>query len=101
MPTDGGTLYIGVNDDGTVCGVGDIDSTMLRVTNAIQDAVRPDITMFVECRNDVMDGKPIVCVIVQRGTARPYYLHRKEIRPEGVYIRQGASTVPATDAAIL
>ena len=98
---DGGTLYIGVDDDGTVCGVDDVDGTMLRVTNAIRDAVRPDITMFVECRNDVMGGMPVVCVIVQRGTARPYYLHGKGIRPEGVYVRQGASTVPATDAAIL
>lgn len=67
---DGGTLYIGVNDDGTVCGVDNVDGTMLRVTNAIRDAVRPDITMFVECRNDVIDEKPIVCVFVQRGTAR-------------------------------
>lgn len=98
---DGGTLYIGVNDDGTVCGIDNVDGTMLRVTNAIRDAVRPDITMFVECRNDVMDEKPVVCVTVQRGTARPYYLHGKGIRPEGVYVRQGASTVPATDAAIL
>ena len=98
---DGGTLYIGVNDDGTVCGIDNVDGTMVRVTNAIRDAVRPDITMFVECRNDVMDEKPVVCVTVQRGTARPYYLHGKGIRPEGVYVRQGASTVPATDAAIL
>lgn len=98
---DGGTLYIGVNDDGTVCGVDNVDGTMLRITNAIRDAVRPDITMFVNCRNDVMDEKPIVCVTVQRGTARPYYLHGKGIRPEGVYVRQGASTVPATDTAIL
>ena len=67
--TDGGTLYIGVNDDGTVCGVQDIDGTMLRVTNALRDAVRPDITMFVECRNEIMDGKPIIAVTVQRGTA--------------------------------
>lgn len=98
---DGGTLYIGVNDDGSVCGVRDVDGTMLRVTNAIRDAVRPDITMFVECRNEIMDEQPVVCVTVQRGTARPYYLHGKGIRPEGVYVRQGASTVPATDAAIL
>lgn len=98
---DGGTLYIGVNDDGTVCGVDTIDSTMLRVTNAIRDAVRPDVTMFVDCRSVIMDEKQIICVTVQRGTARPYYLHGKGIRPEGVYIRQGASTVPATDAAIL
>ncbi len=63
--------------------------------------MRPDITMFVECCNDVMDEKSIVCVNVQRGTARPYYLKGKGIRPEGVYVRQGASTVPATDTAIL
>lgn len=98
---DGGTLYIGVNDDGTACGVDNVDGTMLRVTNAIRDTVRPDVTMFVECNNDLMDEKPIVRVTVQRGTARPYYLHGKGIRPEGVYVRQGASTVPATDAAIL
>lgn len=98
---EGGTLYIGVDDNGTACGVNNVDDTMLRVTNAIRDAVRPDITMFVECRNDVMDEKSIVCVTVQRGTARPYYLRGKGIRPEGVYVRQGASTVPATDAAIL
>ena len=98
---DGGTLYIGVNDDGSVCGIQNIDDTMLRVTNAIRDAIRPDITMFVECRNEVMDGKPVISVVVHRGTARPYYLHGKGIRPEGVYVRQGASTVPATDAAIL
>ena len=71
---DGGTLYIGVNDDGTACGVDDVDDTMLRVTNAIRDAVRPDITMFIECKNDIMNEKPIVCITVQRGTARPYYL---------------------------
>lgn len=92
----GGTLYIGVNDDGTVCGVDDVDGTMLRVTNAIRDAVRPDLTMFIECKSAVTDGKPIVCVIVQRGTARPYYLQGKGIRPEGVYVRQGAASVPAT-----
>lgn len=90
-----------MNDDGTACGVDNVDGTMLRVTNAIRDAVRPDVTMFVECNNDLMDEKPIVRVTVQRGTARPYYLHGKGIRPEGVYVRQGASTVPATDAAIL
>ena len=95
-----GTLYIGVNDDGTVCGIDDVDGTMLRVTNAVRDTVRPDVTMFVECHNDLMDEKPIVCVTVQRGTARPYYLRGKGIRPEGVYVRQ-ASTVPATEAAIL
>ena len=98
---DGGTLYVGIENDGTVRGVEDADGTMLRVTNAIRDAVRPDLTMFLECRCETMEGKPVICVRVQRGTARPYYLHSKGIRPEGVFVRQGASTVPASEAAIL
>lgn len=97
---DGGTIIIGVNDDGTVCGVEDVDDTMLRVTNVIRDAVRPDVTLFTECQNEMRDGKSVVIVTVQRGTARPYYLASKGIRPEGVYVRQGASTVPATESAI-
>ena len=98
---DGGTVYIGINDDGSVCGVPDADAIMLRVTNALRDAIRPDVMMFVDCRCTDIDGKAIVAVSVQRGTARPYYLRDKGVRPEGVYVRQGASTVPASDASIL
>ena len=98
---DGGEILIGVEDDGSVCGVVDVDAVMQRVTNAIRDSVRPDVTLFAECSTVSMDEKTVVRITVQRGTARPYYLHGKGIRPEGVYVRQGASTVPATDSAIL
>lgn len=99
--SEGGTVYIGIDDDGPVCGVSDIDATMLRVTSAIRDTVRPDVMMFVDCNYIDIEGKHVVAVSVQRGTARPYYLQGKGIRPEGVYVRQGSSTVPASDAAIL
>lgn len=48
---DGGTLYIGVDDDGTACGVDNVDGTMLRVTNAIRDAVRPGFQQFQYSQN--------------------------------------------------
>lgn len=99
--TEGGKLYIGVNDDGSVCGVQNVDDTLLRLTNMIRDVVRPDVTMFTDYGTEQMEGKTIVVLTVQRGTARPYYLHAKGVRPEGVYVRQGASSVPASETAIL
>lgn len=99
--TDGGKLYIGINDDGNILGVENTDDTMLRLTNMIRDVVRPDVTMFVDCGIEVIGGKNVVVLTVQRGTARPYYLHSKGVRPEGVYVRQGASSVPASETAIL
>lgn len=99
--TDGGKIYVGMNDDGSVCGIESTDDTILRITNMIRDSIRPDITMFTECAVETMEGKPVVVLTVQRGTARPYYLAGKGIRPEGVYIRQSASSVPASETAIL
>lgn len=99
--TDGGKIYIGINDDGGVQGVKNTDGIMLQITNMIRDVVRPDVTMFTECSVEEMEGRSVVVVTVQRGTARPYYLSGKGVRPEGVYIRQGASSVPASETAIL
>lgn len=99
--TDGGNIYIGIADNGDIIGVNDVDENMLRVTNAIRDAIKPDITMFMDCSSETMENKNVIKIAVQAGTAKPYYLAKKGIRPEGVFIRQGASSVPATESAIL
>ena len=99
--SNGGKLYVGVGNDGTPIGLADVDGTMLQITNTIRDSIRPDVTMFTTCERIAMDGKAVILVTVQQGTTRPYYLAGKGIRPEGVYVRQGASSVPATDSAIV
>ena len=97
---DGGKLYIGVRDDGTVVGLDNTDSVSLQISNMVRDAIKPDVTMFLHYETIVENGKNIVAVAIQRGTDRPYYLASKGMRPEGVYVRQGYSSVPATDTAI-
>lgn len=99
--TDGGKIYIGINDDGSVQGIENTDEAMLRITNMIRDVVRPDVTMFTECAVEEIEEQAVIVVTVQRGTARPYYLSSKGVRPEGVYVRQGTSSVPASETAIL
>ena len=97
---DGGKLYIGVRDDGTVIGLDNADSVSLQISNMVRDAIKPDINMFLHYETIVENGKNVVVVDIQRGTDRPYYLAKKGMRPEGVYVRQGYSSVPATDTAI-
>ena len=97
---DGGKLYIGIEDDGTVIGLDDADQTALQISNMIRDAIKPDLTIFVHYETIEVDHRQILMVDIQRGTGRPYYIARKGLRPEGVYVRQGYSAVPASDAAI-
>ena len=97
---EGGKLYIGVQDDGTVVGLDDPDGAALQISNMVRDAVKPNLTMFLHYETLNEDGKQIVAIDVQRGTERPYYLARKGLRPEGVFVRQGYSSVPASNTAI-
>ena len=99
--TDGGKIYLGVEDDGTAIGINDLDETMLKCTNAIREGIRPDVGIFCKCRTETYEQKKIVVIEVQKGTASPYYLSAKGLRPEGVFVRQGSSSVPASETAIL
>lgn len=97
---NGGTVYVGVADDGTVLGVENADECALQISNMVRDAIKPDVTLFIHYETLDCEGKAVVAVNIQRGTNRPYYLAKKGLRPEGVYVRQGYSSVPATDTAI-
>ena len=96
----GGTVYVGIKDDGKIVGIKDIDDSMLQLSNMIRDSIRPDITMFVNYKITKTQGKQIIQISVQRGGNRPYYLAKKGLRPEGVYVRQGSSSAPASDTEI-
>ena len=98
--TRGGTLYIGVEDNGTVIGVDSADRVTLQINNMVRDSIKPDITMFVHYETQVINDKQIIAVTVQEGTDRPYYLGSKGLKPSGVYVRNGTSTDPASDTAI-
>lgn len=97
---NGGKLYIGVRNDGTVSGLADPDGAALQISNMVRDTIKPDLTMFLHYETITENGKGIVSVDIQRGTDRPYYIAKKGMRPEGVYVRQGYSSVPASDTAI-
>lgn len=96
----GGMIYVGIDDDGSVIGLENCDDTIQRITSTVRDSIKPDITMFLHYDIQLVEDKQIVAIFVQSGTNKPYYLAAKGLRPEGVYVRQGTSSVPASDAAI-
>lgn len=95
--TDGGVVYVGIDNNGDVVGLVDVDQEYTRITNGIRDAIMPDVTMFV--RFTIQDNK-VVRIAVSEGSNKPYYLKGKGLKPSGVYVRQGTSSVPASPEQI-
>lgn len=98
--TSGGTIYIGVKDNGEVVGLDDLDAVTLQIANVCRDAIKPDITLFLGYEPLLFEGKNVLAVHIQPGTSKPYYLSAKGLKPSGVYVRQGTSSAPASDEAI-
>lgn len=99
--TKGGDIYIGINDDGSICGVDDINDTELKCTSYIRDTIKPDLSMFVKYEHLDIEGKTVLKIVVGKGSMSPYYISGKGIRPEGVYVRMGTASVPATETMII
>ena len=95
--TGGGTLFIGVNDSGEPIGLDNLDDTYTRITNGIRDAISPDVTVFVKYS---LESEKVIKIEVNEGAFKPYYLKSKGLKPSGVYVRQGASSVPASSDMI-
>jgi len=89
--TGGGTMIVGLNDEP------DIDDAYTRITNGIRDAIAPDVTMFVKY---TLEDSQAIRIEVGEGAFKPYYLKAKGLKPSGVFIRQGASSVPASPEQI-
>ncbi len=44
--TSGGRIYIGIDDIGEVVGIDNPDNELLKLTNAVRDSIKPDVTPF-------------------------------------------------------
>jgi len=93
--TDGGIILIGF--DGELKKLPDIDDTYTRITNGIRDAIAPDITIFVKYK---LEENHTLRIEISEGGNKPYYLKSKGLKPSGVYVRQGASSVQASPEQI-
>lgn len=91
--TDGGVLYIGIDNDGNAIGLHNVDKEYTRITNGIRDAILPDVTMFVKY---TIKENRVVQITISEGANKPYYLRSKGLKPNGVYVRQGTSSVQAS-----
>lgn len=98
--TNGGVIYVGVQDNGEIAGLDNADFVMQQISNSLRDSIRPDISMFTKIELLKEESKFYVKLIVNQGTKKPYYLSDKGLKPTGVYVRRGTSSAPASEDAI-
>ena len=97
LNTEGGTIYVGIDDEGKVVGVEDADAASIRCAQILNDDIRPDVTTISRVDLETLEGKDIVRIDVSEGPNKPYYLREKGLRAEGVYVRRGSANIPVSE----
>lgn len=98
--TQGGELYIGIDDDGSVIGLENADKVLEVVSSILHDSIQPDILVHTFLEVVELEGKEVVKISVARGTRRPYHLKAKGMKPSGVFICYGTSVTNASEENI-
>ena len=75
--TNGGVIYIGIDDNGNVTGINNVDDTYTRLTNGIRDAIAPDVTMFVRY---ILENNKVIRIEVGEGSYKPDHLKSKGMK---------------------
>jgi len=98
--TEGGTIYVGVDNEGNAVGLANTDEASLQVSNMVRDSISPDLSSFIHYEVLMVDDKDILAITVLKGSDKPYHLVSSGYSPKGVFVRQGFSASPASEKTI-
>ena len=72
LNASGGTIIIGVKDDGTVVGVNKIDETFRKISDIITTQIEPNPQDEVSSELRFEDGKTLIAINVSKGIKHIY-----------------------------
>ena len=98
--TNGGKIYIGVKDDGNIIGITNPDNDLQALTGMINEGIKPSLIEYTQIKIEQYDNKNVLIIEIQSSPNKPHYLADKGLKPSGVYIRHGSSSIQASDEII-
>ena len=87
----GGTIFIGVKNDGRIYGVKNVDQIAQTIKNRLRDNIRPSCLGLFDVLTLEEDGKHYIRLDIASGLEKPYYLRKLGMCPEGCPIRIGTA----------
>lgn len=92
LNTNGGNIYIGINDKGDIVGInGKIDLLQRTIKDRIKDNIMPSTLGLYDVVTLEENGKKYIKVIIAHGSEGPYYIKVMGMTPDSCFIRVGSS----------
>lgn len=100
LNTDGGTIIIGVKDDGTVIGVDNIDEVLRKLSDIITSQIEPNPQDEITCELKFDEGKTLIIININKGRHHIYCQKKYGFSSAGCTIRIGTTCKEMTSEQI-
>jgi predicted HTH transcriptional regulator len=102
LNTDGGNIFIGIDDKGNISGnLVNIDLLQRTIKDRIKDNIMPSTLGLFDVVVNEKNKKRYIQIIVAKGTERPYYLRGMGMTPDSCFVRIGSSVESMSNETIL
>lgn len=91
---EGGRIYIGIADNGTVIGVEDADGDSLKAKDRILKNILPSPLGLFDIQIEDMEEKRVIMISIATGSEKPYYWKKYGMTEQGCHIRVGTACQP-------
>ena len=100
LNTDGGQIFVGINDHGEVVGASEIDKTLRNISDVISSQIEPSPLELISCEIKTMEGLPVIVINIKRGSAPIYCIKKYGFSSLGCPIRVGSTCREMTQEQI-
>ena len=91
LNTDGGVIFIGVSDNGTVVGVDNIDECLRKISDIISDQIEPNAIDCVRPEVVYEGNKLVIKINITKGYNALYCIKKYGFSPNGCHFRVGTT----------
>jgi ATP-dependent DNA helicase RecG len=91
LNAEGGIIYIGIQNDGTVIGVDNIDNTLKKISDCITDQIEPSPRGEVISEIIHEENRSIIAVNVKKGIKPLYCIKKYGFSSKGCLVRIGTT----------
>lgn len=91
LNTNDGIIYIGIEDDGTVTQLENINKELDKISNMIADNIEPSAIINTYPSIEEIENKKVIKVEIKEGNEKPYFIKNKGFK-DGAYLRNGSTS---------
>ena len=92
--SEGGVIYLGIDNEGYTIGIDDCDEIQLKIKDKLKHNIEPSCLGLFNIVVEKRDNKNIIKIIVASGSETPYYVKKYGMSPKGCFIRLGSASEP-------